>query len=69
MKTRNFNIGDSVKFTGFFEKGVTDYGIVGKHDYKDSTKLVIRGKMTGFTQYDYEIYLSDALDYHLSKLQ
>ena len=52
-------IGNKVKFTGYFENGVTDVGQIGRHHYKRSRRLVIRGKMTGFTHCFYEVYLSN----------
>lgn len=62
-----FKIGTKVQFTGYFEDGITDVGIVGRHHYKNSHRLVIRGKMTGFTKCGYEIYLSNARRFNLTR--
>jgi hypothetical protein len=64
-----FKIGNKVQFTGYFEPGVTDFGIVGRHHYKKSKRLVIRGKMVGFTKCFFEVYLTDVKNYGLKKFK
>lgn len=62
-----FRVGDCVQFSDFFEPGVTDFGVVGRHRYRKSRRLVVRGKMTGFTHCDYELYLTDVCKFSPQK--
>jgi hypothetical protein len=55
-----FKVGNKIQFTGYFEPGVTDTGRVGRHHYKKSRRLVVRGVAHWYNT-PYECYLSEII--------